>query len=488
MSIVEKAIALISPRWAATRARDRVVLGQVNTQVRKYDGASSSRRTASWRGTGASTNAENLFAVDRLRNGAREAERNNAWAKRGIQGIVSNTIGMGIRCQVKAKAKPKADRAARRWREWAESTACDFEGERNFAALQALAMATTVRDGEVLVRVRREKGGPVPIRLQLIECDFLDNTRTIGEAGRRVIAGIEIDDDGRKLAYWLWPNHPGDPFGMAMQSIRVPKDQIIHLYDDTARPGQLRGVSWLSSILLGLYDLDEFEDAELMRHKIASCFAVFVHDAAGADPLVADATNPEATIDRLEPGIIEHLPAGKQIQIATPPTAEGFTDFQRAVLRKIAAGFGITYEVLTGDYSQTNFSSGRMGWIEFGRNIEAWQYRLFIPKFCMAVWAHFAEAATLMGEDMAGVTAEWTPPRRALINPKEELAAMVLEVRAGLNSWEEIARERGWDPEVLAEQIKRSNELFDRLDLTLDCDPRKTTAQGQAKENEAAAD
>jgi capsid protein len=44
--------------------------------------------------------------------------------------------------------------------------------------------------------------------------------------------------------------------------MRVPSDDVMHLFRPL-RPGQLRGVPWLANALVRLWELDQYDDAEL---------------------------------------------------------------------------------------------------------------------------------------------------------------------------------------------------------------------------------
>lgn len=484
MNWIDKALLAVAPRVALSRMRHQLAAKSVAKQIRKYDAAASGRRTAGWRSSNSSANAETLGASAKVRNLARDLERNNPWAVKALQAIVSNTVGAGILAQPQAANKKRAKQAAALWKQWAESRACDWDGVHDLYGLQALALATAARDGECLVRRRwSTDGGAIPLQLQVLEPDFLDTFRTIGDNGNPIVQGVEVDKDtGKVVAYWLYPYHPGETnlafmkFGASgLTSSRVPAAEITRVYRQD-RAGQMRGVSWFAPVMMTLRDLDDYEDAQLLRQKIAACFTVFVHDATPPEDVTDDT---ELTIDRVEPGIIETLPPGKEVAFANPPGVEGFGEFERAMLHKVAAGLGITYEALTGDLAQTNYSSGRLGWIEMGRNVDSWRWRMFIPMFCVPVWEWFVEAAAVVGADLTGVTATHTPPRRELINPKEDVAGMVSAIRGGIASWSTTVQELGQDPDELAEQLAADAERFDRLGLTLDIDPRKTTQQGQ---------
>ena len=58
--------------------------------------------------------------------------------------------------------------------------------------------------------------------------------RTTAEDGGRIVQGIEYDRDGRRVAYWLHPDHPGDGVllrAKQYKSVRVPADTVAHLFE-----------------------------------------------------------------------------------------------------------------------------------------------------------------------------------------------------------------------------------------------------------------
>ena len=130
----------------------------------------------------------------------------------------------------------------------------------------------------------------------LLEVDHLDTLRDTFSpgAGRTVRQGIELDALGRRLAYWLWPDHPGDPWTpRARESVRVPASVVAHCYR-LERAGQLRGIPWLAPVALAAHDLSDWQDASLVRARVAALFAAFITDENPDDP-VAGVTSPAAT-------------------------------------------------------------------------------------------------------------------------------------------------------------------------------------------------
>lgn len=461
MNVFDRFVALWNPQAALRRANARAALRLIEAHgKRRYEAAAKSRRTSGWRATGADANAEALPALDTLRNRSRDLVRNNPWAARAVQAIVSNTVGTGI------MAKFADEKLQEAWKPWANSTDCDADDTHDFYGLQALAMRTVADSGEVLIRRRIRSsadGLKVPLQIQVIEPDHLVTDRDgTTKNGNRVVGGVEFDKIGRRVAYYLRRGHPGAVDSDSTVS-RVPADDVLHLYR-CDRPGQVRGVPWGTSVMLRLRDLDDYEDAYLLRNKLANCMTAFVYQSDAVDATDSDDT---PILEGLEPGAIEILPNGKDIKFSTPPTVDGYGEYTRAVLKAIAAGYGITYEALTGDLSQVNFSSGRMGWIEFGRNIAQWQWGMLVPGFCDPVASWFAQvAAPARKADRV-----WTAPRREMIQPDKELAAAKDAVRSGFMSLSEVSRTYGYDAGEMLAELASDLAMARKLGLKLDIDP-----------------
>ena len=349
-------------------------------------------------------------------------------------------------------------------------------------------MRTVVESGECLIRRRvAVDNATVPLRLQVLEPDFLDAGKdgTLTDGSGYIRQGIQFDYEGRRVGYWLFTHHPGDShietIGSLGRSNFVAADQILHVYRHE-RPGQNRGTPWASSVIIRLRDFDDYSDAQLLKQKISACFTGFI-----VEPESPDAGVGGELLESLEPGALEILPPGKDIRFANPPSTAEFDKFSRAILLQIAAGYGITYEALTSDLSQTNFSSARLGWLEFQRNIEAWRWQMLIPQFLTPTWSWWSNAAEIAGAAVGDITVDWTPPRRELIDPSKEIEATIAAIRGGLLSLPEAVRQFGYDPDELLAEIADSNQKLDDLGITLDSDPRSTNIDGTTQQTDAAA-
>lgn len=472
------------PKWTMARVAARLAL-------RHYEAAQPGRRTSAWRRTTGDADVLLRGSLIELRIHARDLIRNNGWARRAQRKIGSSVVGWGITPKAVSDNSAAAKAAMDIWRKWANTVECDSDGRKKFSKIQSLCMRSIAESGEVLIRRRWRRptdGLTIPIQLQVLEADFLDQSRNYlsTETNGPTIQGVEFDLLGRRTAYWLWDQHPGSGRNYK-PSRRIPASEVLHIYYEE-RPGQSRGVSWFAPAILNLKDFDEYEDATLMRQKIASCFAGFITDIDGtSNPLGAASTDPEEPlVETLEPGLLSRLKPGQNIEFADPP-AVGEGGFTERTLRKVAKAMGITYEDLTGDYSQSNFSSARMARLDFWENVTEWRENMLIPQLCEGVWAWMIEAAQLANLIPIDepVTAVWSAPPMAMIEPDKEGLANQRLVRIGAMTHDQMIREQGGDPEAHWQEYADGLKTLDRLKIILDSDPRKTTSQGQEQASEA---
>lgn len=483
MNILEKILAFFSPSLAAERVKSRLLLDSFEELRRGYDAGSRGRRGAGWNTTNeGDANIDIARSLTILRDRSRSLYKNNPYARKAVRTICLNTVGTGIQPVPKNKSKRNVERVKEAWKEWAEEKDCDFNGRKNIYALQMMAMRTMVISGEALVIRRRDASAQIPFKIQILEGDFLDHTKSTLTVDREqsqnfIVQGVEFDEKGRRVAYWIYDRAPSNMNAMKISSTRVPAEDVLHIFDEE-RPGQVRGVPFLVAAMLRFRDFDDYEDAQLIRQKIAACFSVFVTQAPTAG-LGLPSDEKDELISRVEPGIIERLSPGEEVTFASPPGAEGYADYSRKIQQGMAAGAGITYEQMTGDLSGVNFSSGRMGWIEAHRQVEDWQYNTFIPDFCQGVWKWFVESLQARGVISEYVKADWTPQGRFMIDPVKEMDGISKALGSGLTSWSEAVREQGYDPDTLFAQIQQDAQKLKELGIPFEWLYGKASRQSQ---------
>jgi lambda family phage portal protein len=401
MSALDRVIGWFSPEAGLRRQRARTVLDV----TRAYEGAS---RSDGWRvrRSGASANADHLADGRELRVRARSLVQNVPYAARGLQALVSATIGTGITPKASGRNAAAWDAL---WKRWA--TMADADGVYDIYGIEAAAYRAMEQDGEVLLRrrIRRPSDGlPVPLQIQVLEIDWLDSSKSgTASDGGRIINGIEYDLLGRVRSYWLFGSHPGEIVRgiMRMTSSAVPAADIIHLFSPT-RPGQGRGITRFAPVIARVRDLMLYEDAELARKNLETRLGVLITgdpeqlSNSGATDLAPTAAEPFEHFKELGPlpsGGAHLVGGGTTVTTIEPKPAGGYVEYCNLNLHLIAAGLGVPYESMTGDMSKVNFSSARIRQIEFRRDCEQTQWLVLVPRLCAPLWRWFEDAARLFG-------------------------------------------------------------------------------------------
>lgn len=327
--------------------------------------------------------------------------------------------------------------------------------------LVALARGV-VRDGEAFMQIVVTSDRTM--RLKQIAPDQVDPSLSRDLAnGGRIIAGIEFDAEDNVVAYHVLRDAPGTPFASYSAPVRIIASDMLHVFD-AQFPGQVRGLSWLAPAMLKLRDRDEASDAMLMQLKVASLITGFIRDvdgtAAGFD---GESPGWDGNVS-LEPGAMRVLPQGAELTFSQP--GQGLAqaiEFIRSQDREIAAGLGLTYEALTGDMGQANYSSARVGLLEFRRHAEMMQRNLIEEQFLRPLWNRWIDFMAFTGfipgnQIEAHREVRFVPPGWQWVDPRNEVQADVAAINAGLKSREEVVAGRGRDIDELDAERARDTE------------------------------
>jgi capsid protein len=136
----------------------------------------------------------------------------------------------------------------------------------------------------------------------------------------------------------------------------------------------------------------------------------------------------------------------------------------------VAAAYEITYESLTGDLSNVNYSSFRGGWLEFSRRIAYLRGKVSVPGMLAPVCRWHDEVARMVGLLKGPMDWTHTPPRREMIDPTREIPALIGAVRAGIMSLSEVQRSFGYVPEEVIAELAIDMERAKAAGLTLSVD------------------
>lgn len=482
-SVFDRVIGAYDPDRGLSRHRARQLL------ARAYEGASTKD---GWRPKrpGASANTDHLADASTLRARSRALHQNVPYIAQALRSLTANVIGTGIVPRWTGREGKRYDEL---WKEW--GPVCDADGRFDIYGMQAAAYRAMKQDGEVLVRLRPRRptdGLPVPLQLQLLEIDWLDSGKSIGAGNSQIINGIQYDVLGRVEGYWLFDQHPGELVSFnrgRAQSHFVPAASIIHLFNPE-RPGQGRGFPQIAPVIARVRDLQLYEDAELQRKNLETRLSIV---ASGNVAEMANPPSPGEAVDQtaakagelgpLASGGITQLPPGLNITAVEPKVAPGYVEYLKFNLHLIAAGYGVTYEMMTGDVGDTTFSSARVRGLDFRREAEVEQWVLFIPKFCDRVCRAFADAAELAGLVKADYKVEHSTPKWDYVNPEQDVKADLSEIAGGLSTFSEKLRKRGYKPDQVFAEWKTDMETLKdggMLDVMLMLLKGRAMSDGQA--------
>jgi lambda family phage portal protein len=509
-----------------------------------FDGGRSRRRLKSWTPTQSTVNTILASNGSLLRARCRDALRNNAHAVAASDSFVANLIGTGIKPSslyrneakpTKAPA-PKAPppktppfaafppppghnnpppdplpddanpelRAAimQLFLDWTDE--CDADGLADFYGMQTIVARALFEAGECFIRFRNRRvmdGYLVPLQIQLLEsemCPYEKNGRAAN--GNFIMNGIELDHLGQRAAYYFHPIHPGDApievLPVAFEPVRVPASEVLHIFKCT-RPGQMRGVPLITPALVRMFLLDQYDDAELERKRIAAMFAGFVTTPAPEDVLPIDGIDGSAPqenigLSGLEPGTMQTLLPGESITFAEPADVGGsYEAYQYRQQLAVFAAVGIPYSIATSDLRRANYSSLRGSIVEYRRKLEQMQHNIIVFQMCAPIWRRWFDSAVLaqalpIGEsdyllNKANYTrAKWIPQRNDWVDPLKDRQAEKLAVDAGFKSRSDVIEAEGYDPEENDQRIAADRAREEELGLDFGPKPPPAPFGGDA--------
>lgn len=502
--------SVVLREWNVQRSAQKALLSKANTSKRSYAGAQMNRLNSDWTALNTSADSEIITSLRVLRARSRELLRDNEYAKAAIRIIKNNVIGTGIGMQGQVKSAGGKlmtkvnDAIEDTWEDWTEKDTCDPAGKLGFADMERLIIGSLVENGEVLIRkVRQPFGqGRIPYALELIESDRLVDQWSVARAenGNVIRMGVEQNSWGRPVAYWLYPHHPGDyQFSAFVESalIRVPADQIIHLFIPE-RIGQTRGVPWFHATLKRLRNMQGYEEAEIVAARASASIVGIIETAEGLMPDEGDLTGDPKALPTLsmEPGTFQQLAPGEKFTGFNPSRPNSAMDpFMRYMLRGFATGVGVSYASVSSDYSQSNYSSSRLALLDdrdLWRVLQGW----FIRNFRREVHRDWMGAAVLAGE--LSIPDYYTKPKKywlvrfkprgwSWIDPTKEVLAYKAAVRAGFMTVSDVISltSEHADAEDVFKERRRELDMMTEQDLVFDTDPAQTDLKGAIQSGDA---
>ena len=454
--LLERAIAAISPTWAERRAVARFNLALLNGS-RSTSGAGpgindQAARAAAARVGTVDEDVKNFRARDLA--AARSLMARNSWARGAVNSIVGNVVGRGMsaECDVRTRqGDPNTDineAAEERFNAWAKT--CDITGRRSLKALQRQLYAERWIAGEVFIRrhMRQDRmitGSLPPLALEVVSGEMLSD-----QTDEKVKQGVEINERGVPVAYHFLKSPESS------DTVRVRAEDVIHFFRPH-RPGAVRGLSPLAVVETSFEALRRYLNHELTRAGIASAF-VALHKIGGAGIRGLQTSPSQDSTDAAGNSLLSILDGGGMLltggpqdsleSVAPAIQSTAFDPFVRLVLRSIATGLGISYELLARDFTQTNFSSARSSNLEDRRQWEPEQDDM-ADLVLSRIWDWYVDAAKVAQIRPLTQRDDWPVNWMAQgwlwVDPMKEAQALELACKLGVDNVIAASRRQGRD-------------------------------------------
>lgn len=490
--LIDSVIAAFSPERAVKRAQARRVLAA-------YEGGKSTKRRKKSRDN--STGERQVVRdAETVRATMRDLERNHDLLRGALLTLTRNVIGPnGISIEPMPRIGTPgehyddiSDDFARDllnlWREWTVSP--EVTRTMSWVQAQELACRSWIRDGEVFCQIVEgnsqflKHASRVPLSLELLEADVvpLQHDRDTPN----IQAGIERNEWGQPLAYWVYKRHPGNGGWFAEGDLkRVPAERFLHLAVRERLSG-LRGISLFASTIDRLLDIKDYEESERTAARIAARIAAYIKRDVNMENWTAPVDDAGQPIEReflLEAGaLFTDTAPGESIEMVNPNRPNTALDrFRMAMLRAASRACQLSYSSFAGDYDGT-YSAQRQ------ELVEAYDgYRMlteqFVSRFVRPIWERFIALAIASGQlkvpsnirPETVAQAAFRGPKMPWIDPKKEAEAVETLSRAGVSSLQQTIAERGGRLQDTFEELARERALADELGLVLSSDARNSS-------------
>lgn len=505
---------------AASRTRQRL-MASTAYEAADFDHPSMETwRPFNWSGQSATSLGRETIAA-RLH----DLVRNDGWASAAVSRFVDETIGSGWRLSAKPNAAVLgideetadaiADRIEALWSDVVNDHGNWIDAERDcsFGGLLGLGMRHRFIDGQAAAHILW-RPAPTGWATCVHVFDPARISNPLGMMDTDVLqSGCELDGFGADVAYHIRRRHPGDSVftGLADGWVwdRVEREvetvpgylrpQVVRAFEKT-RAGEKAPFAALVSALRKHKQVADYDKHELEAASLNAVLGAFVtspfdleelaetfgaNDTSIAKTIKAYGDSQSAYYEEAPirlPGVrLNFLRPGEEPKFLAPahPNAN-FEAFQRTALRSIASALGMTYESLTMDWSQVNYSSARAALMVIHRALSSRSDR-FAHSFAQPIYVAWLEEVFESGlielpdgvpgfydAPVAWSRADWIGPARGWVDPEKEAKASVIRMATGQSTLEDESVSQGRDWKEGIRQKAREKRFADRNGVVLD--------------------
>ena len=469
-----------------------------------------------WNVSSKSQDAAILPSFDSGNARAADLVRNDGYAKSGVQLHIDHIVGhqfklvykpnyllLGLEITNEEVAKfTKLVEA--KFTNFAEDPRCyiDAERKRTFTMLIREGIGTHCKAGEITAKAEyfNKRGSKYKTAIKMIDYARISNPDGAMDT-KNLKAGVKSNKHGAALGYYVRTSHPSDMglnFLEAYTWQYVPRElpwgreQLIHKFEPEGE-GQTRGVNNFLAALSKLKMLEKFQATTLQNAITNAMYAATIESeldssevfkALGGSESGSDMLNQfmanKADFHEASGGIkmdgvaIPHLLPNEKLKLQGVSAPSGnLAAFENGILRNIAKSLGVSFEQLSGNFSETKYSSARAAMGE--------SYKYFLGKreviakaFANSIFTLWFEEAVNLGDivlpkgangnfyDMktAWTRCNWIGAGKTQIDGLKGVKEAIEKITAGLSTYEKEFGNMGEDyQEMFAQQYREQLEL-----------------------------
>lgn len=438
-----------------------------------------------------------LITIDywTLRARSTQLFETNFYARGILMRFVTNVIntGLALECQPFEEILGLPEDDLTDWSEeiedrfelWSNNELrCDQRELLNFGALQKQLYLEALIDGDRLVVIRQDPETKIT-KIQLISGNkvrqpLLGTTEEASKRGNRIEQGVELDEDGRHVAFYVEQSGMlGETSYKRIEArgATTKRRQAWLVYGTEKRQDQVRGMPILALIIQSLREIDRYRDSVQRKALVGSMIALMVtkdQPTIGTMPLtgsggisktkVSETTGPDnaprryAVTEQMPGAILDELAVGEKVQgFSHTSTDEAFGGFEEAIIQGISWGLQVPPEIMRLAFS-SNYSASQAALNEFKMFLNTAR-DTFAAAFCKPVYhdwmishvlnqsihrpgilASFSDPTQLEAQD-AWLASDWTGQIKPTTDPKKQIEAQTAALEIGATDYDRAARE-----------------------------------------------
>ena len=426
---------------------------------------------------------------------------------------------------------------------WAESpdNLCDASRHNGLTGMTRMAVDMHTVSGEVLASAEwmRDSSRSFQTAMQMIDVDRLSDPQDITVDRKFVKGGVRKDKYGAAIGYYIRMAHPSDwttPDAYKWKYVPARKPwgrlQMLHIFEQL-RPDQTRGMSLMVAALSEMKMTKNFRKMVLQNAVLNATYAATIESELPTEAIFAQLGGGEMTADSIQAALtgyigghfetigqfvggsknlhidgvkIPHLPPGSKLNLRGAGQGGPLgTDFETSLLRHIAAALGVSYEQLSKDYTQTNYSSARAAMNDTHKAMLSIK-KAVADRFAGTMFRLWLEEALNKGEITTIGTAapswyegmnfdaysacDWVGASRGQVDELKETQAAVMRINNGLSDLETENARLGADWRRRMRQMKREQTWKDKYGVLQDVEDttsqQMNAASGSKNEKEDA--